>query len=265
MFDYHIHTSFSGDCEMEIEIALESAIKKGLKNIAITDHMDYESHDYVCNMILDTDSYTPKVKEIINRYNGIIDISMGVELGMQPQIVKWCDEYVRKYKFDFVIGSIHSVECKDIYLDFTKGKSRLDCIKGYLNDLYKCVTEFQQFSVIGHFDVIRRYVEGPDKSFLISEYPDFIDEIFKKIIHKGKGIEVNTSGLRYNLGSFHPQTDFLIRYKELGGEVITVGSDAHRPESVGQYIPEALDLLKDLGFRYVCRFKSMEPEFIKIP
>jgi histidinol-phosphatase (PHP family) len=98
----------------------------------------------------------------------------------------------------------------------------------------------------------------------LGDYLDITEEIFKLLIHKGKGIEINTSGLRYSLDSTSPPLEFIQRFKDLGGEIITIGSDAHAPEQIGLGLDIALEMAKSAGFKYVATFSKGIPQFNKI-
>ena len=261
MLDYHVHTNFSIDSDANIESVIESAISKEIKEIAITDHMDYDCKDPE----LDTQRYVLKINELIEKYKDKITIVKGVELGLQPHILDWCEDYLKKYDFNFVIGSIHVVKKLDLYWDdYALNRSKEQCFSEYLSELHYCVKNSSAYSVIGHFDVIRRYIYSVDRSFPLSEYFDVTNEIFKILIQKGKGIEINTSGLRHNLGSTLPPMKFVKRFRELGGEIITIGSDAHKASDVGYGFKVATEIAKESGFNYITSFKTGTPTFIKI-
>jgi len=264
MIDYHIHTAFSEDSDMDMDMAVTTAIQRNLSEIAITDHMDHDYQSPDITFELDTVKYFQTLEEVKERYSSKIRIVKGVELGLQPHILDWCREFTAQNSFDFIIGSIHTVQKQDLYSQFTRGKSKTQCYAEYLSDMYTCVKGFDDFSVLGHFDVIRRYIEDPDKSFPLGDYLDITEEIFKLLIHKGKGIEINTSGLRYSLDSTSPPLEFIQRFKDLGGEIITIGSDAHAPEQIGLGLDIALEMAKSAGFKYVATFSKGIPQFNKI-
>ncbi len=263
-YDYHIHSNFSADCKVDMEYTIKQAIQVGLKEICFTDHVDYEYTDGTISFEIDYKKYFEKLHLLSQKYENKISIKKGLEMGLQPHIVKKCSKDINSYPFDFVICSMHTADKKDLYNgDIFKEISQKQGYEKYYLDLLKVVENFDNYSVLGHLDIIRRYgnFERPlDNSFFMP----FIEEILKKVIQKGKGIEINTSGFRYHLNDFSPTVDVLKRYKELGGEIITTGSDSHVPETLAYKFDYVYDILNSLGFRYIAIFKDSKPQFIKI-
>ena len=267
MIDYHIHTAFSADSQMDIDLTITTAIKRGLTHIAITDHMDHEHYNPFIKFDLNIQEYSRVIDELKEKYKHQITIAKGVELGLQPYLLDWCRDFLDTNSFDFVIGSIHNVQKQDLYTKFTQNKCKHDCIQGYLLDLQECVTNFDGYSVVGHFDVIRRYIKDEDDEDNTINFEDYLDittEIFKTLIHKGKGIEINTSGLRKGLGATSPSIEFVKRFCQLGGEILTIGSDAHIPTEIGQDLEAAVVIAKAAGFKYLTTFAQGKPEFHRI-
>ena len=130
--------------------------------------------------------------------------------------------------------------------------------------MLKNINTIDKFCVYGHIDFISRYGIYKDNSLKYRDYSDLIDEVLKTLINKNKGIEINTSGYRYKLNQTYPQYDILKRYKELGGEIITIGSDAHTPDYVGDHFEVAYEMLVKSGFKYITRFKNLKPSFTAI-
>ena len=114
-------------------------------------------------------------------------------------------------------------------------------------------------------DYVNRYGDYDNRNLNVSEFREIIDEILKLLIKKDKGIELNTSGIKYGLGYIHPKIEIIKRYKELGGEIVTIGSDAHSPEYVASHIKDAYTLLRHAGFKAFTVFEKQQPHFIDIP
>ena len=258
MFDYHMHSDFSADCEEPMENTIESAIEKGLKEICFTEHIDYEYPDPTIVFDLDIPKYNEKLKQLQEKYAEKITIKKGVEIGVQPYLLKRYNKLLSKEHFDFIICSIHTADKKGLHSgDFFKGRTVEAAYQLYYEELLYCVENFDQYSILGHIDLVKRY-KALDVD---NDFHEIIEAIFKTIIPKGKGIEVNTSGFRYGLGHAMPSKDILQLYKEVGGEIITVGSDAHEAEHVGYRVKEMYKLLDEIGFKYVATFTDQEPEF----
>ncbi len=179
-------------------------------------------------------------------------------------MLKEIDELMKNH-YDFVIASSHVVDKCDLCTnDFFEGKTKFMAYLGYFADVLNNVKTCDFFSVYGHIDFINRYGNYADKKMVYGDYKFITDEILKTLIEKGKGIEINTSGYRYGLGHTHPQFELVKRYKELGGEIITVGSDAHVPEDIAKDFDKAYKMLEEAGFKYLTLFTDKKPEFVKI-
>ena len=153
--------------------------------------------------------------------------------------------------------SLHTIDGKDIYSNnFTHNKDPLDVLLKYYDYLYQCINIFDNFDIVGHIDFIDRYFNDFSSLPAFEEYAEIIEQILKLIINKEKGIEVNTSGIRYGLNYFHPKPKILNLYKDLGGEIITIGSDAHSPEFIGYEYKTAEKLLREFGFKYIYLYKG---------
>ena len=262
--DVHVHTEISSDCVASIESMIESALAKGLKAMCITDHQDIE-YPVKGEFQFDTDVYFKVLQQYKEKYAEKIDVRIGVEIGLQPHLGAFYQQYAKSYSFDFIIGSIHVVEGYDPYYpEFFEKYEDKEGYRRAFRESISCLKQVQDFDVLGHIDYIVRYGKEKAVQYSYKMFADEIDEILRLIIEKGKGIEINTSGLRYGLGFTHPHIDVIKRYKELGGEVITVGADAHKPEDVGSYFNETSQILRQAGFEYYTEFQKREPVFKKI-
>lgn len=262
-YDYHMHSNFSGDSTTDMEDMIKKSINLGLKEICFTDHVDYDIKDSIYEKI-NYDKYFEKIDFLKNKYNNEISIKKGIELGLQRQIIDTCKNDVLSYPFDFVICSIHTIDRLELYFnEFFKGKTQLQSYEGYYNELYTVIKNFKNYCVLGHLDLIKRY--GNFKDILDDTlFLDIIESILKQVIYDGKGIEINTSCYRYNLPDLTPSRRILKMYKDLGGEIITTGSDSHNTSQIAHKFDYIYPLLKDLGFNYISTFNKMKPKFIKI-
>jgi len=265
LYDLHVHSIYSNDSYPWATFAniCNEAIAKGLKGICFTDHVDI---DYPgITDVFDLNDYCNELNNIINSYGNSIEIYKGIELGLQPHIIEENKAFSSKSDIDFVLGSIHVVDKKELYKnEYLEGKTDHEGILSYFKDLKLSINSFTDFDSLGHIDVVRRYLLNGESSFVYNIYKDYIVDILEYLIDKNIGIEINTSGKRYGLCSFHPYPEILALYKDLGGEIVTLGSDAHKPEDLGYAFNEALELLKALKFKYYCIFKKRKPIFIRI-
>ncbi len=259
--DLHVHTSFSTDSEESLDNAVKAAISAGLTTLCITEHMDM---DYPTGEFqLDTAAYREALFSAKERYSDRIELLFGVELGLMAYLAPRLYEYTKAYAFDFIIGSSHLVDGIDPYYPgyFDKLGDK-EGIRKYFQSILDNIAAFDDFDVYGHLDYVVRYSDA--KSYLPSEYSDMMDEILKKLISMGKGIELNTAGLKYGLGWAHPHPEVLKRYRELGGEIITVGSDGHKGEHIAYDFDKATEILKAAGFTYRAVFRERKAEFVRI-
>ena len=147
---------------------------------------------------------------------------------------------------------------------FFEGYSKEEVYRKYFTSILETVSEFKNFDTYGHLDYIVRYGNYENNKVIYKDYKDVLDALLKTIIESGKGIELNTSGIRYNLEAMHPNKNILQRYKELGGEIITVGSDSHQAKDICKDFYKAYDMLEFLDYKYVCMFKERNPVYISI-
>jgi histidinol-phosphatase (PHP family) len=263
MFDFHVHTNYSNDCTIDMESYILPAIEKGLKGLCFTDHVDI---DYPSNSIefeIDYSIYINEINRLREKYSSKLEILVGIEFGMQPHILDADKSFFKEKSFDYILGSIHAANKKELYQgDFLTGKSIHQGIVDYFEDLIFCVKNFKSYNNLGHLDAIARYVDKG--SFEAAKYMDYIEEALLVLIEAGKGIEINTSGKRYGLPSFHPEPSILKLYKQLGGEIITLGSDSHNPSTLGYGFDEAIHILQSCGFKYHTIYRNGKPEFIKL-
>ncbi len=267
MMDYHMHSNYSTDSDMPMEAACATAIKLNLREICFTDHVDIDwpipgQEFYITRM----DDYINELEMLAKKYEPGIKIKKGLEVGLQPHVLEEASSLVSSLPLDFVIGSVHLVDRKDpASEDYFLGKTKEEAYVGYYSEILRLVRAYDNFDVVGHIDYVRRYWPGehsPD-DYMIGF--DVVEEILKVIIDKGKGIEVNTSGYkRPFLDSSNPHFCVVKRYFELGGEIVTVGSDAHSTRFIGYQFQRALGEIKKAGFSYLASFTARKPSFIKI-
>jgi histidinol-phosphatase (PHP family) len=242
--DYHMHTNFSDDSNYKMEDAIKKAISIELNEICFTEHVDYGvKTDSNC----DYNNYIKEFKRCREKYGKQISIKLGVEFGMQVHTINQFQKDFDQYPFDFVILSCHQVNDKEFWnQDFQKGKNQDEYNRRYYEEILNVISKYEDYSVLGHLDMIKRYDEEGEYPF--EKVKEIISEILMITIEKGKGIEVNTSSFRYGLTDLTPSRDILKLYRELGGTVITIGSDAHEEKYVGHKIAYVKDELKKIGF-----------------
>lgn len=258
MFDYHTHSSFSDDSRTPLDDMIRTAIRSGIKELAITDHYDPGYPDRQIPFDLDLENYSKALDEKIKQYQGQISIKKGIELGLQLDQLAECQRATDAYHFDFILGSFHACQGKELYGgSFFEGRSAKESYRAFYEEMYACLNRFRDYSVVGHFNIVDRYT---DEIPPFHVYGDIVEEILKLVIQDEKGLEINTSSFRYGMGSLTtPSSQVLKLFHELGGTIITTGSDAHMPEDLGYRLEESLELLRAYGFRFVATYTDRIP------
>lgn len=270
--DMHMHTWFSTDSEACPRDMADEAVRKGLKTICFTDHFDKDDLEWGEEGIFDVDAYFVEMQKLQEEYAGKLNIRIGIELGLRTYLKDYYEELTKKYPFDFVIGSVHNVPYKKdaegniLYTDPAAEKLFTDrtdkeAYRLMMETTLENVRTSDCFQTLGHLDYVVRYGKLREKEYSYTDYADIIDEILKLLIEKEKGLEVNSAGLKYGLPFAHPHPDVLKRYRELGGEIITIGADAHKPEHIAYDFAKAEEILKSCGFKYYTEFFEQKPVF----
>ena len=264
--DYHVHTSFSSDSEAPMESMIEKAISMGFQRICITDHMDYDyPKQYNLPFIFDPEPYAKQILELKQVYKDDIKVLMGIECGMQPHLVSRYQALLSQYDFDFVICSSHLAKGMDMYYpEYWEGMSEEEGYRAYFSAILDNIRCFDNFDVYGHLDYVVRYGPSKGENFHYELYADMFEEILKELIARGKGIELNSAGYKYGLGRPHPTPEILKRYKELGGTILTIGSDGHKPEHLAYDFATARELLLSLGYTQYTVFEKRQPIFLDL-
>lgn len=281
LIDCHTHTEFSPDSEEPAINMCRRAMELGLEAYAITDHaecnrwysmdkypgaVDNGYDTYECGKDFDNSlAASTKLKEI---FYGKLNLISGIELGQATHDFEVAEKAVSDPRLDFVIGSMHQLPGYDDFAFLKYNEFEPDEIPKLLEKNYLEVlklAKWGKFDILGHLTYTLRYIEG-DAGFKVDmkPYSDIIEEIFKTIINNGKGIEINTSGLRQKYGKSFPSPEYVKLYKELGGEILSLGSDAHCAADLGKGIEEGAEIARNAGFKYVAYFKERKPHFIKL-
>ncbi len=264
-WDTHMHSHYSGDSEAAPRDMIESAISRGLSGICFTDHLDLDYKETPGYFDLDFEHYEAEIAGLKKEYQDRIEVLWGIELGLQPHVASENNAIINAFPWDFVIGSSHLVDTIDIYFpSFYEGRTERSAYRRYFESILENLAVYDNFDVYGHLDYVVRYGQNKNRFFSYEKYADLIDEILLTLIARGKGIELNMAGFKYGLGHPNPTEDILRRYRQLGGEIITLGSDGHKPEQIAWDYAKVPALLQEAGFDYFTVFKGRKPEFIKI-
>lgn len=264
--DYHIHTSYSPDSKMDPEEAVRAAIASGVTNICFTEHMDLGHHMEMYDQVPNFAGMEETISRLIEKYPKIT-IGKGIEVGYIPETADQTAEVLENQKFDYVLLSTHCVDGLDCGLPESKrGQDKLTAYQRYLETVYASVTDDRlekYYDCVSHIGYIAKGLHYEVNDFPYQMFPELFDKILCEIIKRGKGIEVNTSGIDRG-GHVLPHPSIIRRYWELGGRIITIGSDAHKSQNVGAYIKDAIDIIANAGFEEITLFQNRVSSFVKI-
>lgn len=264
MKDCHVHTNVSHDGISSLNDYITLGKEKGVDEITFTEHWDDYTGLKTNLKTLDLEKYREEYLKTKN--DNILKTNFGIEIGLQPDIVEKVQMIVKHYPFDFIIGSSHITCKKDMAMDksFFENLSRKEAYLKYFKEVLENIKLYNDFDVYGHIDYVVRYGGYDENKIDYMEFQEILDEILLALIKKDKGIEINTSGIRYGLKNPHPNIDIIKRYKELGGKIITMGSDAHKIGDLANNFDVAFDILESVGFKDVAVYHNRIPDFYKI-
>lgn len=264
MIDYHMHSNYSSDGHNTIMDMCRSAVSKGIREIAITDHFEPSMADEHC-LFYNQKGYWAYVTKAKQAFRGKLDIKLGVELGQPHLFPEASNAILEDFPYDYVLASAHKLPAgMDVSeLDYSKINEEELCAM-YLKQLKELVY-WNKFDCIGHLDLIKRYSAAVyKKNITLTCQYELLKEVLQLVITNGKGIEINTSGLRQTPKETMPGLDVLRLYRKLGGEILTTGSDAHFAEDVGKGLQEAAALAIEAGFRFITVYNRRKPDWVSI-
>lgn len=275
LIDCHTHSNFSPDAKSSALEMCQRAEECGLAAYALTDHCDVNFWERAENeSVIDFEMYgsgqyaLKSIEESTRLKAEFPDLLCGIELGQPLQNIEKAEMIAEDPRLDLIIGSHHMNKNENdfYYLRYDKMDSKQiyklleDC---FLQTLEMC--KWGKFQVLGHLTYPLRYICGEYGIDIdLSRFDDIIRDIFRTVIDNGAGIEINTSGLRQKYGKTFPTFEYVKLYKEIGGEILTLGSDAHRSEDIGKGIAEGVEIAGSAGFEYIAYFKNKKPQFIKL-
>lgn len=261
--DYHVHSTCSGDSSAPMADLVRRGIELNLREIAFTEHLDlqpddpgYGYHDY--------DRYCRELDSARVEYGDRITLRSAVEITYQKEFEAEIRDFFSRTAFDYVLGSVHNVALEFLYLEeYYHGKTPDQVYFPYWEEVLRAARS-GWFDCLGHLDLPKRYSHKIFSRLILREYAPAIDEILRAAVHSGTGLEINTSGLRQDLEETLPSLWILKRFRELGGEVVTIGSDTHQLWQLGTGLAEARELAREAGFKALTVFEGRRPRFVDL-
>ena len=235
-----------------MEDMIQTAVDKGLTGICFTEHLDpdYPETPENLDFSLDIPAYRQRLFELADAFRDQITVNFGIELGLQPHLGNQLSHVVHGYD--------------PYYPSYFEGRKESACYMEYFESILENIAAFDKMDVYGHIDYVVRYGPNQNRQYSYGRYKEILDEILRTLIRKNIGIELNTGGYHYGLGEPNPCVNVIRRYRELGGEIITIGADAHTPDKIAYAFDRAADVLRDCGFSYYTVFKNRQPVFHKL-
>jgi len=279
LIDCHTHTQFSVDSDADINSMIERAYELGLAAYAITDHCEcncwYSAEHYNGSVLSNDFNYSrdfensvSAVTELKEKYDGKLNLICGTEMGQALQDIEAAEKIISDKRLDFVIASMHQLPNDEdfAFIDYSKYSSDgiYELLERYFNEIFN-LCKWGKFDILGHLTYTLRYLKGNfgfDAD--ISRFDELIAESFRALVHNGCGIEINTSGLRQAYVDTFPSLKYVKLFRDLGGEILSIGSDAHTVEDLGKGVEIGAEIAKTAGFTHLCYFKRRKPVFIEI-
>lgn len=258
MLDYHVHSTCSGDGHVSMADMCAKAVELGITEIAFTEHLDNNPAD-ICYGTFDPDFYLAEIESVREKFGGQLMILTGVEFG-EPHLYR---DQLRELQDadwpDVILGSMHWIGDLIIAVDGFGDADMDELYCGYFDEVLKMV-EAGGFDVLAHFDLVKRFGVKYAGPFRIEPFKDQIAVILETIIKQGIALEVNTSGLRQPCNEPFPSLETLKLYRDLGGKLVTIGSDSHRLEQLGFGLKDGLEMIRTVGFDSITLYRNRRPE-----
>ncbi len=265
--DLHTHTASSFDGNYSASLMCKAAVEKGISTIAITDHFDVDFYKAHRLEMRQKTSYED-ICYVQEAFADKIRVLRGIEMGQPTYDISLTEKSLVRYEYDFIIGSIHNLRGMPDFGDLNYKEMAADKIYSLLDKYFEeelILAKWNGFDTLAHLTYPMRYIVQAGRDDIeLGRYDDITDEIFRVLVSTGKALEINTSGLRQPIGKTMPTENYVRRFKELGGELLTLGSDAHFIEHVGAGIDEGYKIAESCGFEYVTYFENRKPIQIKI-
>lgn len=262
--DYHMHTNFSCDCKATMVEMCKSAIIQGIPEIGFTEHFDLHPQE-PCQNWFRPDPWWAELERCRAEFAGQLTIRAGIEVG-EPHIYGTeAHALLARYPFDYALGSLHWVGRHSMFdINYFKVQSEEVAYSTFFVELEK-MTRQGGFDILSHFDVLTRTAQAVYGHYDAQNYEDLIRPILYNCIEQGIALDLNTSALRKRANVLTPNLEILRWYVELGGERVTLGSDAHKPHDIGSHLDVAIAIAKQAGLRYLTYFEGRQATLQPMP
>ncbi len=255
MFDYHVHTHFSADCDVPMAASCEAAIAAGVTEIAFTDHVEHEPNDPSFGYYR-YEAYRRELEEVRARYGDRLTVLAGAEVDFNTRIADDVEAFLGEHDFDIIIGSVHYGDDRQIiFPEYFEQRSLDDVFLPYFEQIHAAI-ETGWFDTIGHLDLPKRYAPQSPEPYDPTRYRTSLDAVFNALVARETSFEINTSGLRQPPRSSMPGPRVVRWYAEAGGSLVTLGSDSHVTETIGAGTAMTCEMLTMCGIEAVSSFRG---------
>ncbi len=270
IYDSHSHTNASPDSKMTAELLCETAIARGIRGVAITDHIEIPGS---------TDNIYASAQGVVRvreKFGDRLEILLGMELGEPYYDYDKAKQTIGLFDFDFVLCSYHIADFvtedgKKVFeyfsgTDFSR-YSQEDLKAFFDSFVIKVKDEVKNadFDSFAHINCPMRYIEGKYRiKFDESQYDSDYEEMFYSLTKREKALELNISGLNSTWGRTLPFDKHLKKYYDMGGRLVTIGSDSHTPDYIGCGFDKAAEILRSAGFTEYYYYKKRKPCGVKL-
>ncbi len=266
--DAHLHTDLSPDSDVPIDTYARQAVERGIPEIAITDHVDFDpSAPAFAHATFAQRERT--VRDAAERWaDRGVAIRFGVEITWDRRFEADIRAHLASHAYDFVIGSVHvyrdSPYSAGRVASWVDGKSLHEIIAPYFDEV-TAGARAGLFDAMGHIDFVKRYLAPHVTAADLAGAPELYEPILRALVESGTALEINTSGLRQVAGETYPSAAIVARYHELGGRAVTVGSDAHRADAFAWGLESGYDSVRSAGFEALTFRRGEAPVNVSIP
>jgi histidinol-phosphatase (PHP family) len=266
--DAHMHTDLSPDSSVPIDVYAAAAVERGIREIAITDHVDFEPGAPAFGYSTFTDRERI-VREAAERWGPQgVAIRFGVELTYDRAWEADIREHLARHAYDFTIGSVHDrvdspYNARNV-VAWVDGRSLADIIAPSFDEV-AAAARSGLFDAIGHVDVVKRYLYPHVMPAAFEAAPELYEPILRALVESGTALEVNTSGLRYAVGVTFPHAAIVTRFRELGGRALTIGSDAHGAAQFASGLADGYEIATTAGFEALTFRRGYGSPRVEVP
>ena len=265
--DAHLHTDRSSDSDVPIDAYAAAAVERGIDELAITDHIDFDPRG--SNHAPDVADRERLVRATAERWAPLgVAIRYGVEISYESAREADIRDHLARHAYDYVIGSVHVAADSPYHISrverWVDGKSIDEIVAPYFAEV-EAAARSGLFDTLGHLDFVKRYVATQVEPAAFAERLDLYDPILRALIESGTGLEVNTSGLRQAPRETYPGPAVVDRFRGLGGERVTAGSDAHRMDWFAHGLETGYRIAAEAGFEVLSFRRGADPVAIPLP